>query len=135
MRGRAAASRVHKTTQEEGSSCLWALQHPSLAVLPEESGIASGEESKGLALKFRLGCRCPPPAFFFLKTALPRQSNEIYNYKYFPRVPSSGNLKAPARLTNGSDLATKLQNKNKAPFTQTSFTRDLKTDPVSSTSP
>lgn len=124
---------MDKTT-EEGSSCLWVLQLSSLAVLLEESGIGPGEEGKGLALKLRLGCRCPPPPSF-LKTALPRQSNKIYNYKYFPRVPSSGNLQAPASLTNGSDLATKLRNKNKAPFPQTFFTRDLKTDTVSSTRP
>jgi hypothetical protein len=35
------------------------------------------------------------------KTALSlRQSNKIYIYKYFPRLPSSGNLEAIAHLIN-----------------------------------
>ena len=59
-RGGPAASHVDKRTEDKGSSCLWALQLPSLAVLLEGSGIVPSE-SKGLALKFRLGCRW----FFF----------------------------------------------------------------------
>lgn len=64
-RGWSAASHVDKRTEDKGSSCLWALQLPSLAVLLEESGIVP-TESKGLALKFRLGCRCFffPPSFY-----------------------------------------------------------------------
>lgn len=59
-RGWSAASHVDKRTEDKGSSCPWALQLPSLAVLLEESGTVP-TESKGLALIFRLGCRW----FFF----------------------------------------------------------------------
>lgn len=90
-----AASHVDKRTGEEGSSCLCVLQLPSLAVLLEESGTVPSR-GKRLALKFRRARYF----FFFLKTAFPRQSNKICIYKYFPRAPSSGNLKAVARLTN-----------------------------------
>lgn len=93
LAARPAASHVDKRTGEEGSSCLVASQLPSLAELLGELGRVPSE-GKGLGPKFR---RTVFFSFIFLKQHF-LDSSKIYIDKYFPRVPSSGNLEAGAQL-------------------------------------
>lgn len=111
-----AASHVDKG-QGRGKQLPVCSRLPLGAVLLEEFGIVPSE-GKGLALKFgRAGFQgwffffLSFSSLSFLKAAFPRQSHKIKMYKYFPRVPSSGNPKEVTRLA--SDLDPTLVNKNK----------------------
>lgn len=85
--------------QGKGKQLPGAPQLPSLAALLGELGIVP-REGKGLALKFRWTGGVFSPLLLFKKQHFLDRAIKIYIDKYFPRVPSSGNLEAGAGLNN-----------------------------------